>query len=109
MGLYPKVSYLLIIQLSPQHLWSHPVRGAHHSQGLLPCPFPAEAGWSHLQFRHLPQTKGDGASLLSIHREYPWGVHSCIGHPWEAWGKKGVHLTYTQESSQPVRSHPQQL
>lgn len=31
---------LFIIQLSPQHLWSHPVWGAHHSQRLLPCPFP---------------------------------------------------------------------
>lgn len=38
------MSYLLIIQLTPQHFWSHPVWGTYHGQWLLSCPFPAGVG-----------------------------------------------------------------
>lgn len=74
------------------------------ANGSFLAPSLQEQGSQNLLFRHLPPGKEDGVSPLPTHRK----CH-CIGDPWEAWGMKGIHLTYTQESFQPVQSHPRQL
>lgn len=74
------------------------------ANGSFLAPSLQEQGSQNLLFRHLPPGKEDGVSPLPTHRK----CH-CIGDPWEAWSMKGIHLTYTQESFQPVRNHPRQL
>lgn len=102
-------SYLLIIQLASQHLWSHPVRGTHHSQRLLPCPFPTGAEWSGISHPNtLPKQKGVRSAHSPPQRKCACGLCLDKGLP-GGLGGRGVHLTYTQESFQPARSHPQQL
>lgn len=56
-----------------------------------------------------PKQKGMGRAFSPPTENVTGSFTHVWGNPWEAWGMKGIHLTCTQESFQPVRNPPRQL
>lgn len=103
------MSYLLIIQLTPQHLWSHPVWGTYHSQWLLSCPFPAGVGAEWSETAHSdnpPKQKGMRSAPSPLQGKCLWRLHLDRGLL-ESLGSTGAFTSPIHRNlfSQPEVTH----